>query len=275
MGTTVDVGGASPAETGRIETLFAERELMFSRFRADSELTRVNGSAGRPTLVSPLFASTLELALTAAEETGGLVDPTLGQALANAGYDRDFASLRENPGPPGPSVGSTRDRIVLAGRLLAVPAGVALDLNGVVKARTVDEALALMRGEGYVSAGGDLAARGRLSVALPGGEAVSLVRGGLATSGTDRRRWRRGGVEQHHLIDPRTGAPARSPWLQVTVCGRSCLAADIAAKAALVLGRDGPDWLDDHALPARFRTAAGEVVLNTAWQRSLAEAACI
>jgi FAD:protein FMN transferase len=274
MGTTVAVAGASLSEVERIEALFDERDRVFSRFRPDSELSRVNAGAGRPTLVSPLFASMLELALAAADQSRGLVDPTLGLAVVNAGYDRDFSSLGDDPSPPGPARPSARSRIVLAGRLLVLPAGVALDLNGVVKARTVDDALALVRRDGFVSAGGDLAARGSPSVGLPGGDAVRLVRGGLATSGTDRRRWRRGGVEQHHLIDPRTGAPARSPWLQVTACGQSCLSADIAAKAALVLGHDGPRWLDGHGVPGRFRTESGDVVLNASWERSMREPAC-
>ena len=274
MGMTVEVAGASDAELARIESLFEERDRVFSRFRPESELNRVNACAGRPTLVSRLFASMVELALMASEQTDGLVDPSLGAALVDAGYDRDFEALRDDPRPRGPARPSSCHRIVLAGRLLAVPAGVELDLNGVVKARTVDEALTLVRGDGWVSAGGDLATRGPLTVGLPGGDAVRLLKGGLATSGSDRRRWRRGGEGQHHLIDPPTGRPAVSPWLQVTVCGASCVAADVAAKAAFLLGEKGPDWLDTHDLPGRFRTASGEVVTNTSWERSLEEHAC-
>jgi FAD:protein FMN transferase len=274
MGMIVEVAGASEEECARIESLFQERDCIFSRFRPDSELNRINAHAGRPVLVSPLFASMVELALAAFEQTGGLVDPSLGAALVSAGYDRDFDALRDDARPPGPAQGSARDRIALAGRLLAVPAGVELDLNGVVKSRTVDEALALVRAEGWVSAGGDLATRGPLTVGLPGGDAVRLLRGGLATSGSDRRHWRRGTDEQHHLLDPRTGRPARSSWLQVTACGASCTAADVAAKAAFLLGDDGPDWLDAYGLPGRFCNASGEVFTNASWERSLAEHAC-
>jgi len=274
MGMAVEVAGASNAELARIESLFEERDRTFSRFRLHSELNRINAVAGRLTLVSPLFASMVELAVAAAEQTGGLVDPSLGAALVSAGYDRDFDALRADPRPPGPARASALGRIVLAGRLLAVPAGVALDLNGVVKARTVDEALALVRGDGWVSAGGDLATRGPLTVGLPGGDAVRLLRGGLATSGADRRRWQRGGEAQHHLLDPRTGRPAHSPWLQVTACGASCVAADVAAKAAFLLGEEGPAWLDAHGLPGRFRTVSEEVFTNASWGRSLEEHAC-
>jgi thiamine biosynthesis lipoprotein len=85
----------------------------------------------------------------------------------------------------------------------------------------------------------------------------------------------RDGVEQHHLIDPRTGRPSRSPWTQVTAVGASCLAADVCAKAAFLLGVGGPDWLESHGLPGRF--ISGEsVVCNGAWSAALArEPACI
>jgi thiamine biosynthesis lipoprotein len=275
MGCELVVAGATAAEREAVQRLFDRRERAFSRFRAGSELNRVNERAGRATLVSAEFAAMVGLALAAAEQTGGLVDPTLGRALEAAGYDSDFAALRDDPRPPGPPAPSSLAEVCLRGRILELPAGTRLDLNGVVKAKTVDDALALVRGAGYVSAGGDLACRGGLPVALPGGDTVRLVVGGLATSGSDRRRWRRGGSLQHHLIDPRTGRPAPSCWQQVTVCGHTCLAADIAAKAAFLLGRDGPDWLDQHRLPGRFRAADGRTHANQSWRQSLREHACI
>jgi thiamine biosynthesis lipoprotein len=275
MGCEIVVAGATSAETEEIERLFARRDRIFSRFIPDSELNRVNRCAGRPTLVSAEFAAMVAQALTAARETRGLVDPTLGRALENAGYDRDFDALTDDPRPAGPATPSELGRLRLRGRLFEVAVGVKLDLNGVVKAQTVDDALSLFAGDGYVSAGGDLAARGRLPVALPGGDVVELVVGGLATSGSDRRRWRRGGAPQHHLIDPRTGRPALSPWQQVTVCARTCLGADVAAKSAFLLGRGGPAWLDANQLPGLFRGADGTTTTNRSWRSSLREHACI
>jgi FAD:protein FMN transferase len=101
-------------------------------------------------------------------------------------------------------------------------------------------------------------------VALPEGGFVRLVSGGLATSGRTKRRWLRGGTEQHHLIDPATGRPSESRWDEVTVCGRTCVAADVAAKAAFLLGDDGPAWLDERGLPGRF-LADGAVHENESW----------
>ena len=160
------------------------------------------------------------------------------------------------------------------GRFLIRPRGLRLDLNGVVKGQTVDDALALIGGDGFVSAGGDVATRGAFDIALPGDGAVRMIHGGLATSGMATRRWRRAGEWQHHLIDPRTGRPANSPWEQVTVSAATCLQADVAAKAAFLLGRAGPQWLDQRRLAGRFLPPEGDAVFNQAWLRSVpAEAA--
>jgi thiamine biosynthesis lipoprotein len=271
MGCEVVVGGGILTEHLAIERLFSERELVFSRFIPKSELNRVNASAGRPVLVSPLFAETLRIALHASEETEGMLQPTVGAALESAGYTRDSSFLAPDPEPatlPRPS-GS----VLALGRAVGVPTGTKLDLNGVVKSLAVDDALALLSGEGFVSAGGDIAARGALTVALPAGGSVSLRRGALATSGSTKRWWLRAGRLQHHLIDPRTGLPAASPWSQVTACGATCLAADIAAKVGFLLGERGPGWLDQKGIPARFLVGGGEVTVNETWRASMLEAA--
>jgi thiamine biosynthesis lipoprotein len=274
MGCVVIVSGASDPELQAVKRLFERRNRTFSRFVGGSELNRVNRSAGRPIEVSSEFTAMLGLARRAERETGGLVTPRLGSELEAAGYDRDFELLGDDPRPALTPPREPRD-ICLDGRTLRMGENTKIDLNGIVKSRTVDDALLLVRGPGWVAAGGDLATRGPVSVGLPYGGSVALVEGGLATSGTDCRRWLRAGVPQHHLIDPRTRAPAVSPWQQVTACGASCMSADVAAKWALLLGPAGPICLDRYGIPARFVSATGTVHLNTAWRRSVAEAACI
>jgi thiamine biosynthesis lipoprotein len=261
MGCDVVVSGGD--STG-VAAVFARWEAVFSRFRLESELSRVNAAPEPALRVSALFAHALRVALDVARATDGLVDPTLGTALEHAGYDRDFARLAGD-GELGPAAPSRLDEVRLDGAILRRPPGLRLDLNGVVKALAVDEAVATLPGNGFVSAGGDLAVRGPVDVGLPGGGAVRLVRGGLATSGSASRHWRRGGARQHHLIDPRTGRPARSTWQQVTVSGALCLDADAAAKAAFLLGDEGPAWLDGRGLAGRFVTETGRVVENRCW----------
>ncbi|MGN6380137.1 MAG: FAD:protein FMN transferase [Gaiellales bacterium] len=275
MGCQVLVAGADEPTVRAVERLFSERERRFSRFLPSSELSLVNRAAGRPVVVSGEFADAVGQALWAAEQTDGVVDPTLGDAIAAAGYDRDFTLIADTDQPPGAGRPGVWREVQTAGRLLRVPDGVALDLNGVAKSMAVDAALELLPADGWVSAGGDLAARGGLDVALPGGGTVRLVSGGIATSGSSRRTWNRNGRRMHHLIDAARGAPSRSPWSHVTACGASCLDADVAAKAGFLLGDDGPDWLDERGIPGRFLLADGMVVANRAWtQATAAQPAC-
>jgi thiamine biosynthesis lipoprotein len=271
MGTEVVVGGANPLELVAIKALFASWERTFSRFHADSELNHVNSVAEPHVRLTPLFARALGIALAAADRTDGLVDPTLGCAIEAAGYERDFRELGDDPRPPGPAaIGSWRS-LRLAGTLLLRLPGTKLDLNGVVKAMAVDAAVGRIGGNGFVAAGGDVAARGKTVVGLPGGGALSLSDGGVATSGTTRRRWRRGGKLQHHLLDPGTGRPSSSRWSEVTVAAPTCLEADVAAKAAFLLSDDGPGWLDERGLPGRF-LEHDRVVENACWRDALGAA---
>jgi thiamine biosynthesis lipoprotein len=267
MGCEIAVAGATAQQRRTIEQLFAAREATFSRFQVASELNRVNRAAGHPTRVSTVFAELLRLALEAQRQTSGLFDPRLGAHLEAAGYDRDFALLHKSsaaslPAPPPPA-----EPVQLDGCTVLVPFGVRLDLNGVVKGHTVDEAVALLTSGGFVSAGGDLGTSGEAVVSLPGGGSVTLVQGALATSGTDRRRWSHEGAEAHHLLDPRTGRPSTSRWSIVTVCAASCAGADTAAKAAFLLDAAGPTWLDARGLPGRFLTSQA-VIANRMWARS-------
>jgi FAD:protein FMN transferase len=269
MGVDVVVGGSrSEMLLDDVRPLVCSWDAIFSRFRADSELNRVNASAAEVVVVSDTFARAVRAAHAAAGATDGLVDPTLGGALVAAGYDRDFAQLPGDAGPPDAGAPGTWRSVSLAGRLLSRPPGVVLDLNGVVKGMVVDDAVRLLPAGSFVSAGGDLAASGPVVVALPRGGSIRLDAGGLATSGTTERRWTRGGVVQHHLIDPRTGRPARSRWDEVTVAAASCLTADVAAKAAFLLSDDGPGWLDERGLPGRF-VSGTDAVENDTWRLAL------
>jgi FAD:protein FMN transferase len=270
MGCEVIVGGARLHELAAVQALFERRDRIFSRFRDESELRRVNEAPAELVTVLPDFAELVEVALAAAAATGGSVTPTVGGAVVGAGYDRDFVELRPDRRPPASPerVPDFRDVRVI-GRLLRRPPGVQLDLNGVVKGRTVDDALALLHGPGFVSAGGDVATTEPLDVGLPGDASLSLRAGGLATSSVTRRRWLRAGTEQHHLIDPATGAPSTSPWACVSVAAGSCLAADVAAKAALLKGAEGPEWLDRRGVPGRFVDPGGHVVSNRTWRRAV------
>jgi thiamine biosynthesis lipoprotein len=260
MGCEVLVTDGAPLD--EVRALFDERDRRFSRFLGSSELNRVNASPRGLTSVSEAFASMLCLALGASRATGGLVTPAVGAALLAAGYDRDFDALPAHEVAVVPACVPGSASMRLRGTYLLRSEPVILDLNGVVKGKTVDDALALL-GSGWVSAGGDIATTAPLVVGLPGGDTIILDRGGLATSSIGKRAWKGG----HHLIDPLTGAPSETPWLDVTVAAQSCVVADVAAKAALLLGEAGPSWLDRRGLPGRFVARNGAVGINETWRQ--------
>ena len=249
---------------GLVRALFEERDARFSRFRPSSELSRVNALPLGLTLVSGEFASMLNLALDAARATDGLVTPAVGGAIVAAGYDRDFDRLPPDVGAVVSAAIPSYHSISVHGGGLLRTETMQLDLNGIVKGKTVDDALELAGG-GWVSAGGDIAAREPVVVGLPAGGNIALHDGGLATSSVAKRHWLADGVPQNHLIDPRTGRPTTSPWRDVSVAAPTCLIADVAAKAALLLGPAGPAWLVERNLAGRFVAHDSAVTLNESW----------
>jgi thiamine biosynthesis lipoprotein len=94
---------------------------------------------------------------------------------------------------------------------------------------------------------------------------VTVHGGGLATSGTTVRAWRRGGRTRHHIIDPATGDSAPAIWRTATVAAASCADANTATTAAIVLGERAPDWLRGTGLPARLVRADGSVCRLNGW----------
>jgi FAD:protein FMN transferase len=247
-----------------------------SRFRSDSELVTVNAASGEEVCVSSLLFETLQVALQAADTTGGLVDPTIGRTLRLAGYDNTFSVVRARDGrlvrptfvrdPDWRSIELDEAR-----RTVRTPKGVELDLGATAKALTSDRAAAracAATGAGVlISLGGDVAVAGEppaggWSIRIAEdhaepldtpGPAVAISSGGLATSGTTVRRWATAaGGRLHHIVDPRTGRPASAHWRTVTVAAASCVDANTASTAAIILGEDAPSWLAVHGLPGRL-----------------------
>lgn len=251
MGTDVELlvdrapGAAVTRAFAAVEADFGRIEGALSRFLPGSELSTLNRT-GAVTAGHDLLAAT-ELALAARERTGGRFDPTVHDSLVAAGYDRSFERVPADRRTPANGAvhgcgGSVEvDRLT---RTIRLGPGVSLDLGGVGKGYAVDRAAELLSGLGpcLVNAGGDLAARGRrwpVGVDTANGfVTLELVAGAVATSGRDRRRWRRNGVEQHHLIDPRTGRPSDSDLLRVTVVGSAAAHAEVLSKALFLVGED-------------------------------------
>jgi FAD:protein FMN transferase len=262
-------------------------DLACSRFRADSELTALNSRAGTAVEASPRLREAIVCALRAAELTGGLVDPAVGRAMRLIGYDRTFTRVELRDGRFRPSfeqAGPWRQiEVDEADGTVRVPVGVELDLGATAKALAADHAaaaVALEVGCGVlVSIGGDIALAGDPPAegwvvgiaedhATPGEEVdcrVAIRAGGLASSGTRVRRWTTAAGELHHIVDPRTGRPAPSPWATATVAAASCVDANTASTAAILLGDAAPAWLTDRRLPARLVRDDGDVVVVGGW----------
>ncbi len=259
MGTTLQVVAPvrAPDAGPMVAALFDDWDRCLSRFRPDSELTRLNALAGRSVAVSRTLLDVLRAAIAAAHATDGLFDPTLGSRLIALGYDRTFAELPSDSAagrPLGPwTAGGWRAiEIDAHAETVRIPVGTSLDFGGIAKGMAVDAALDRLVGAGIgpvaVDAGGDLAVRGtppgldgwRIALTEASGvPEVTIATGGLATSSTTRRRWLIDGTERHHLLDPRTGLPAATGLRSATVVATSARVAEVAAKVALLLGRDG------------------------------------
>jgi len=284
--TTVDAALADAA--AELVRELEAVDLACSRFRDDSDLARLNRAEGKPFAASHHLFEAVRVALRAAAATDGLVDPTIGRGLRLAGYDRTFTVVS------GRDRGSTSARFAPAAgwrlveldedrRSIRIPSGVELDLGATAKALAADRAAgaaADRTGAGIlVSLGGDIAIAGaaplggwpvriaddhRASLDGPG-PVVSLESGGLATSSVTTRRWRVGEDELHHILDPRTGRPAPSCWRTVSVAAASCVDANTASTAAVMLGEAAPVWLAERRLPARLVAVSGEVVCIGGW----------
>lgn len=292
LGTTAVVlttdDHALPAALEELELELERIDAACSRFRQDSALSRLNRAAGAPVTVGPLLAEAVGVALEAAAATGGLVDPTVGASLRLLGYDRTFSIVRSDGGAtlralPTPAAGWHRVEFDRERRVVRLPPRTELDLGATAKALAADRAARAAAGRTgcgvLVSLGGDIAVAGpapdrgwpvliaddhRARLDGPG-PVVAISSGGLATSSTDVRRWRAGSAEIHHILDPRTGRPAKSPWRTVSVAAASCVEANSASTASIVLGRDGPDWLVARGLSARLVETAGAVVTVGGW----------
>jgi thiamine biosynthesis lipoprotein len=282
---------ALPSATAMVDWLLAEIETACSRFRTDSELMTLTRDEETGTELSPLLAELMADAIEAARETDGAVDPTLGSTLVRLGYDRDLEEVRRRKAT------AERTRVVvvhrpagwrtltLEGTRLRMPAGLQLDLGATAKAGAADRCARLVAScletGVLVSLGGDIATAGPppeggwqvlvqdLPTDVP--QQITLAEGAaVATSSIARRTWTQDGQPRHHLVDPRTGFPATSPWRSVTVVAPTALRANTATTAALVKGNDALAWLRSTGLPARLVAQEGGLVTLGGWPREVA-----
>ncbi len=300
LGTTAVVATSRPGALAEARSILIPRlravDLACSRFREDSELVALNRSRGASLAVSALLWEAIAVALRVAQETDGLVDPTLGRPLRLVGYDRTYSRVQLRDGrltrPAFQAGGGWRGiELEPTRRTVRLPAGVELDLGATAKALVADQvALAAANATGsgvLVGLGGDIAVAGTAPVdgwpiriaddhrapIESSGPTVAIVAGGLATSSTRARQWQTTDGILHHVLDPRTGRPASGPWTTVSVAATSCVDANAASTAALILGVDSPAWLERRQIAARLARGDGSVVRTGGWPPEAAAAA--
>jgi thiamine biosynthesis lipoprotein len=271
-----------------------EVDRAVSRFRPDSEVSLLAERASRApaeAFVSPTFAAYLQAALRVARLTGGLVDPTVGSALVAEGYDGDLELVRGRPTFHQVRVARVPRwhtvHLNVSARRVSVAPGTLLDLGATAKAYAADSVAALLAGAlpgGFaVNLGGDVAVAGDLpaggwaiGIEDPSGETRQVVTStgqAIATSSTQLRVWDTDDGPRHHIVDPRTGHVAPVVWSQVSCAAATCLEANAASTAAVVLGADAPEWLTRQGVPARLETVDGRVVVTPGWPDACRSAA--
>lgn len=257
----------SPIELADVPGWFEEWEQVLSRFRVDSELTRLNRAGNQPVTVSETLWHVFQSALSAEKYTGGLVTPTVATAVIESGYDRDFSLLAGqvlSPFESEPPIVRTLASVSWdeTTKSICLPEGVQLDFGGIAKGWAAEQVVQRLKhlGSALMNCGGDIFMSGPLLDGSPW--EIGIHRPfdrssgyigmmyfdhgcGVATSSTDRRRWMQGDSLRHHIIDPHTGQSAESDVVSATIVAPTAVEAETAAKSVLIRGSaEGLDWLE-------------------------------
>lgn len=264
----------------RARRLIEAGEARFTRFSESSELSAMNRSSGQWVSASKDLYELLHEAYSCAVETGGLFDPSILDALENAGYDKSMDEIRARGAIQSGRTATTarsgflRAEFDPASVAVRLPARVRVDLGGIAKGWLAERAAYVLAEHSTacaVSAGGDV-----FAVGLPGGEsawdvaledprderetlaALRVGPGAVATSSVTKRRWQQDGHAMHHLIDPRSGLPTESAWLSVTVITPHATTAEVFAKSLLIAGPGEAEKLAARRNDVAFIAVDGE-----------------
>jgi thiamine biosynthesis lipoprotein len=276
----------SPQTMVAAEESFHNLERRFSRFLPDTELSYLNERRSARVRVSAEMLAVLRLCVRMHRATGGLFDPAILPSLERAGYDRSFEQVPAEgaasraPMPARQSI--TQVSIDASRSAVRLPDGMRLDFGGIGKGFAVDRAATIMAplSDFLVDAGGDIVARGDgpsgegwlVAVGHPLSPETELMRvvlqdEAIATSGIVRRRWRRGGSELHHIIDPRSGEPSETDCHSVSVIAPTAVEADVFAKSAIIAGSaGGAALLEARRLPGFFLLSDGSIRTTHDWE---------
>jgi thiamine biosynthesis lipoprotein len=287
MNTDIELRATDPACAPLLNDamrVFEDVERRFSRFRPGSEICALNARPSARMTVTPAMLELLHAAATMHQITGGVFDPSILPELEAAGYDRSFELIGDAAGkraaPRSRAHGFDQIAIDHASCSVTLPPGIRLDLGGIGKGWAVDDAASALRScrDFLINAGGDIFAAGSdghhdawtavIEHPITNDQIgfVHLRGQAMATSTTALRRWTRAGAPQHHLIDPRTGVPAETGVLSVSVIALTAVEAEVFAKSALILGKEeGKAFLRQVQCPGLFVSDGGQVTATADW----------
>lgn len=265
------VADSAPSILDKVPGWFEDWEQTLSRFRIDSELSRLNRTFDQPVEVSETLWDVFQYALSAETITNGLVTPTVLDAMLEAGYDQNFEDLPRLQSKSEIQVITAANPLSLVlwdekTRTICLPYGIHLDFGGVAKGWAAHQTAERLQEYGSVlmNAAGDIAISDSLASGEPWQigvrnpfvkdtdfETLKLNRCGVATSGRDRRRWNQNGLLRHHIIDPHTGQPADTDVMTATIVAPTIMEAEAAAKAVLIMGgEEGLRWIESDPMLA-------------------------
>lgn len=243
----------------RARQFIHESEARFSRFLDTSELSALNRSSGKWFQASADLFEVIQLSCRFFHATRGLFDPSILPDLRRVGYDRSMDLLRREGASPlletilaGERASFSEIDLDEANLKIHLPEGMAIDLGGIAKGWIAEQAAVILSGYTSlcaVNAGGDMYLKGlpeggthwpvQLEDPFEPDHNLALLQvkpGGVATSAVTRRVWKQGELNRHHLIDPRSGEPAETDWVSVTVMSQHTYEAEVLAKALLISG---------------------------------------
>ena len=275
-----------PIELADVPAWFEEWEQVLSRFRTDSELTRLNRTSNWLVPVSETLWQVFQAARSAEKYADGLVTPTIARAVVESGYDRDFnlfANKILSPFEQEPNTVRTLDSVTWdeSTRSINLPEDVELDFGGIAKGWAAEQAVQRLKhhGSALMNCGGDIFMSGPLLNGNPWeigihrpfdrssgyiGRMYFHQPCGVATSATDRRRWMQGEMMRHHIIDPHTGQSANSDVISATIVAPTAVEAETAAKSVLIRGsEEGLAWLESNpALAGLIMLENGKILYS-------------